>query len=81
MKAGHWYQKEKSIAVAILSLGYGVVGIALATLVSIAGTRADPLSGDSMGNSMLAFLFFFIGAAWIQTVALPRGKMEELDGS
>lgn len=80
MKAGHWYQTEKSIAVGILSLGYGIVGIALATLLSTAGTRADPPSGNSMGIPMLAFLFFFIAAAWVHTAALPRGQREELDG-
>lgn len=77
-KAEHWYQTEKLISVGILSLGYGVLGIALATMASTLGVEQSAVSGNSVGTSMLAFVLGFIAALWFHIVALPAGKMEQL---
>lgn len=77
-KAEHWYQKEKLISIGILSLGYGVLGIALATMASTLGVEQSAVSGNSVGTSMLAFVLGFIAALWFHIGALPAGKMEQL---
>lgn len=78
LKADHWYQTEKLISVGILSLGYGVLCIALATMATTLGVKQTAVSGDSVGASLLAFLLGFIAALWFHIAALPAGKMEQL---
>lgn len=78
VKNKHWYQKEKVIAVSIVAVGYGVIGVALATMLSMVGVSPEDVSGDSVGAGLLGFLVFFIAAIWVYIVVLPRGKMESL---
>ena len=78
LKAGHGYQTEKMIAVGIVSLGYGVAGIALATMLATVRLAAEDVAEDAIGVSMVAFLFAFIAAAWTYTLVLPPGKLEQL---
>lgn len=78
MKHDHWYQKEKVIAVSIVAVGYGVIGVALATVLSTVGVSPDDVSGDSVGAGLLGFLGFFIAAIWVYIMVLPRGKMESV---
>ncbi|GAA1872575.1 hypothetical protein GCM10009715_19270 [Paeniglutamicibacter psychrophenolicus] len=78
LKAGHWYQTEKMIAVGIVSLGYGVAGIGLATMLATVRLAAGEIEGDAIGVSMVAFVLAFIAAAWTYTLALPPGELEQL---
>lgn len=74
----HWFQTQKSIVVAIMALGYGVIGTALATIVSTIGADPDEVSVHSVGMGLLGFLFLFIVAACVYVAVLPRAKMETL---
>lgn len=76
LKTNHWFQTEKVISICLFSLGYGVVGLALATLWSVVDIGPNGLSGDSVGPGLLGFLFAFIASAIWYAVALPQGKME-----
>lgn len=78
LTSDHWYQKETGIAVSILAVGYGVIGRALATILSSVGLSPDDVSGASVGAGLLGFLGFFIAAILAYIEALPRGKMESL---
>lgn len=78
MKADHWYQSEKLISVGIESMGYGVIGVGLATMVSTVGVEPNEVSGDSVAAGMFGFLFMFIASVCVYVAALPRGKMEKL---
>lgn len=78
LKADHWYQTEKSIAIVIESLGYGVIGVALATIFSTVGVDPNEVSGNSVAMGLLGFLVMFIVSACVYVAALPRGKMETL---
>lgn len=78
LRAGHWYQSEKAIAVGIESLGYGVIGVGLFVLLSLLGADPETVSADSVGAGLLGFLLGFIAAACAYTVLLPRARMESL---
>lgn len=75
---GHWFQTEKSIAVGIMSLGYGLIGFAGATILSTVGSTTGEASSISVGMGLLGFLFTFIVAACIYVTAFPRAKMTSL---
>lgn len=51
------------IAVGIISLGYGALGLALSTIVSTVGADPAAVSGDSVGLGRLGFLVLFTAAA------------------
>ncbi|PYI39005.1 hypothetical protein CVS30_06740 [Arthrobacter psychrolactophilus] len=77
-KDDHWFQTEKSIAVGIMSLGYGLIGFAVATILSTVGDTTGSDSSISVGMGMLGFLLTFIAAVCIYIVAFPRAKMTPL---
>lgn len=78
MKYDHWFQKEKLISVSIVAVGYGIVGVALATIFSTIGVEATEISGDSVAMGMLGFLFMFVASISVYILLLPRGQMETL---
>ena len=78
LKDDHWFQTEKSIAVGIVSLGYGVIGFALATIFSIVGVDPEEVSVDSVGRGLLGFLLLFTAAVWIHVAVLPRARMQTI---
>lgn len=78
LKSDHWYHKERGIAVSILAVGYGVIGRALATILSSAGLSPDDVSDASVGAGLLGFLGFFVAAILAYIKVLPCGKMESL---
>lgn len=78
LKDDHWFQTEKSIAVLIVSLGYGVIGVALATIFSTLGVDSEAASGNSVGMGLLGFLLSFTAAVCIHVAVLPRARMHTI---
>lgn len=66
------------MVICFLSLGYGIVGVALATSVSAVGLDQDEASGNSVAMGLLGFLLLFTAAACIYTLLLPRAGQEPL---
>ncbi|WP_146755237.1 hypothetical protein [Arthrobacter sp. AQ5-05] len=64
-----------------MSLGSGVAGIGLATMLATVCLAAEAIAGDAIGVSKVAFLVAFVAAAWTYTRVLPPGKLEHLDGN
>lgn len=79
LKAGCRYQIEKSIAVGIISVGAGVIGLALAVILRVVGVDSNDVTGDSVGLGALGFLLAFIVACCAYAVLLPRAGLETLD--
>ncbi len=77
-KDDHWFQTQKTIAVGIMALGYGVIGVALGTIFSTVGVDQDAVSGNSVGMGLLGFLLLVTVAASVYAKAFPRAKMETL---
>lgn len=77
-KDDHWFQTQKTIAVGVMALGYGVVGVALGTIFSTVGVDQDAVSGSSVGMGLLGFLLLFTVAACVYVAVFPRAKMEAL---
>lgn len=77
-RVGHWFHIQKAMVVCFLSLGYGIVGVALATSVSAVGLDQDEASGNSVAMGLLGFLLLFTAAACIYTLLLPRAGQEPL---
>ena len=75
-KDGHSFQSQKSIAVGIMALGYGVIGFALATILSTVGVKPDEVSGDSVAMGLLGFLLLFTAAACNYVAVFPKDKLE-----
>ena len=72
---GHWYAGNKAIVICALAAGYGVVVLALATMLSVCawpGAR----SGASVGYGLLGFLIGFIISAVILVKVLPPVQSE-----
>ncbi|MBB2996522.1 hypothetical protein [Paeniglutamicibacter cryotolerans] len=78
-KAGHWFQIQKSIAVGIMALGYGAIGVALATIITTVGVDPEPVPGNSVGIGLFGFLLLFTTAACVYAAVFPRAKFESLD--
>lgn len=74
----HWFQTQKSIAVGIMALGYGVIGVALATIITAVGVDPDEVSGNSVAMGLLGFLLLFTVAACVYAAVFPRAKLETL---
>lgn len=74
----HWFQTQKSIAVGILALGYGVIGVALSTIVTTVGVGPDEIPGNTVAMGLLGFLFSFTVAACVYAAVFPRAKLETL---
>lgn len=77
-KNDHWFQTQKTIAVGIMALGYGVIGVALGTILGTAGVDQDAVSGNSVGMGLLGFLLLFTVAACVYAAVFPRAKIERL---
>ena len=77
-KDDHWFQTQKSVAVGIMALGYGAIGVALGTIFSTIGVSPDELSGNSVGVGLLGFLLMFTVAACVYVAVFPRAKMEAM---
>lgn len=80
IRDGHWYPIQKAVSVCILSLGYGILGMALGTVISTFGLSAENASGNSVAMGMFGFLALFAIGACVYTVRLPRAKQEPLGG-
>lgn len=76
LRNNHWYQTQKSIAVIIMALGYGVIGVAVATIVSNLNVDPDAVSGNSVGGGLLGFLLMFTVAACTYVAVFPRAGLE-----
>lgn len=75
---GHWFSIQKAVAAGTVALGYGILGIALATTLSSAGVKADDVSGNSVAMGMLGFLLMFTAAVTTYAALLPRAQPEPL---
>lgn len=80
-KDGHWFQTQKSIAVGVMALGYGVIGVALATILSNLNVDPEAISGNSVGMGLLGFIFLFIVAASVYVVLFPKAGIEPMNTS
>ncbi|MGP5195761.1 hypothetical protein [Arthrobacter rhombi] len=78
LKDDHWYQTEKSIAVGIVAGGFGLIGVALASILANLGVTARATSSVSVGWGLLGFVFLFIAAICAYVVFLPRAQTETL---
>lgn len=76
LKNNHWFQTQKSIAVSTMALGYGVVGVAVATILSTLAVAPNSVAGNSVGMGLLGFLLMFIAAACTYVAVLPRAGIE-----
>lgn len=74
----HWHPIQKAVVVCFVSLGYGIIGVALATIFSTVGLHPDDASGNSVAMGMLGFLLLFTAAAVVYVVLLPRAEPEPL---
>ncbi|WP_157875343.1 hypothetical protein [Arthrobacter sp. PAMC 25486] len=72
----HWYQIQKAVVVCFVSLGYGIVGVALGTIFSTVGLEPNEVSDSSVAMGMLGFLLLFVAAVCVYTALLPRAKPE-----
>lgn len=77
IRDGHWYPTQKAISVGIMSLGYGILGVAVGTVLS---TWPGDDSGNAVAAGMLGSLALFAVAACVYTVRLPRARQEPLGG-
>lgn len=75
---GHWLSIQKTVVTCALALGYGILGIALATTLSSVGVNAEDASGNSVAMGMLGFLLMFTAAVTTYTMLLPRAQPEPL---
>lgn len=75
-KNDHWFQTQKFIAVSIMALGYGVIGVALATILSNLNVDPETVSGNSIGMGLLGFLLLFTAAACTYVALFPRAGIE-----
>ena len=75
---GHWFPTQKAVVVCFVSLGYGVIGVALATILSTVGLDPAEVSGDSVAMGLLGFLLLFTAAVWTYAALLPRAGHEPL---
>lgn len=80
IRDGHWYPIQKAISVGIMSLGYGILGVALGTMFGIFGSSPEGGSGNAVAAGMLGFLALFAVAACVYTARLPRAQQEPLGG-
>lgn len=74
----HWFPTQKAVVVCFVSLGYGVIGVALATILSTVGLDPAEVSGDSVAMGLLGFLLLFTAAACTYAALLPRAKPDPL---
>lgn len=74
----HWFPTQKAVVVCFVSLGYGVIGVALGTMFSTVGLEPAEVSGDSVGMGLLGFLLLFTAAACTYSALLPRAGQEPL---
>ncbi|WP_129587335.1 hypothetical protein [Arthrobacter alpinus] len=75
---GHWFPTQKAVVVCFVSLGYGILGVALGTIVGLVGLDQNEVSGNSVAMGMLGFLLFFTAAVCAYAALLPRAKPEPL---
>lgn len=73
---GHWHPTQKFVAIAFMSAGYGILGVALATMVSVVGLDPDEVSSNSVAVGLLGFLLLFTIAACAYAALLPRAEPE-----
>ncbi|WP_146112396.1 MULTISPECIES: hypothetical protein [unclassified Arthrobacter] len=77
--SGHWYQIEKSIVVCTESFAYAVLGVGLGSVMSTFGQEPNGSNAQSAGIGLLSFVLVFIVFATVYVLALPKGRLEELD--
>lgn len=77
----HWHPTQKFVTVAFMSTGYGILGVVVATILSLMGMEQDDVSGNSVAMGLLGFLLLFVAAAFTYALLFPRATPEPIPQS
>lgn len=75
---GHWYPGPKATVVCFLSAGLGVLGLGMATIITVWGAESEELGSLPIAVGLLALLLVFAVSAGLLARSLPRAQHEVL---